>query len=215
EVFPTEKFQNATDGMVLLRVDTEDRKEGTAFSRSMGIGSLPTFLVLTPELLIAGVIPGYSPADAFVRKIQDVERDYSAFQKRLETERKSPRNYALRVAVAKEFILRHGFVEAEKRLHAILGDKAAPPAIREDATYHLAVAQAGQRKFDAATTTLEKLSELRKRAGSNEGSKPVVIAQFQVSGGEGSNQKIEITFPDVTTSFFHLLPQVRNSASIQ
>jgi len=56
EVFPSEAFQKVTADKVLLRLNTEDGGEGTKLAQQYGINSLPTFLVLTPEMTVAGVI---------------------------------------------------------------------------------------------------------------------------------------------------------------
>src|SRR5688572_31047069 len=54
EVFPSEAFQKATGDIVLLRLDTEDGKEGTQMARKYGVTSLPTFVLLTPDMTMAG-----------------------------------------------------------------------------------------------------------------------------------------------------------------
>jgi len=71
EVIPSQAFQTATDEMVLLRLNTEDGKDGTKLSHDYGINSLPTFVVLNSDLLIAGVLKGYSPAKEFALSLQD------------------------------------------------------------------------------------------------------------------------------------------------
>src|SRR4051812_14340562 len=59
EVVPSEAFQTATRNMVLLRLNTEDGKDGTRLSSELGVTTLPTFFVLNRDLLIAGVMHGY------------------------------------------------------------------------------------------------------------------------------------------------------------
>src|SRR3954453_4473771 len=44
EVIPSESFQNATENMVLLRLNSEDGKDGTKFAHYFSVNSLPTFL---------------------------------------------------------------------------------------------------------------------------------------------------------------------------
>ncbi len=210
EVFPSEAFQKGTDDLVLLRVDTEDRKEGTGLSRSMGVSNLPTFLVLTPDLTVAGVISGYSPAESFIQKVQLVEKDFRQFQDRAAKQGKKG-SYAERVAIAKEFLIRHDFAEGGRRLQDILSTDKLPTRLAEDSWYHLAVAQAGQQKFDEATKTLEKLVEMQKKAGRTEG-QMVVVAQFQITPDKDDKSKassIRILFPDVSTAFYRILPEVR------
>src|SRR5216684_7623824 len=83
EVFPTEAFQKASDNKVLLRLNTEDNGEGTKLAQKFGISSLPTFLLLTPEGTVAGMIRGYAPSKEFVRMLGDTEGQYKVFLKRI------------------------------------------------------------------------------------------------------------------------------------
>ena len=86
EVFPSEAFQNASADLVLLRLDTEDKGEGSAFARKYQVSSLPTFLLLAPDLSVAGVIRGYAPAPQFVAMLKETRDKYTAFQKRVKSE---------------------------------------------------------------------------------------------------------------------------------
>src|SRR4026209_100017 len=61
EGFPSEVFQNATQDIVLLRLDTEDKGEGTQYAQKFSVSQLPTFLLLAPDLSLAGMIRGYAP----------------------------------------------------------------------------------------------------------------------------------------------------------
>ena len=67
EVFTSDAFQKNSRSLVLLRLDTEDGNEGTKLARDLNITSLPTFVVFTADMQIAGIIRGYSPPDAFAR----------------------------------------------------------------------------------------------------------------------------------------------------
>ena len=79
EVFPSKAFQDATADLVLLRLNTEDGKEGTQMSRKFGVTSLPTFLLLTPELTSAGQIRGYSPPGPFAQKLKETRNAHTTF----------------------------------------------------------------------------------------------------------------------------------------
>lgn len=71
KVFSTPRFQQyATDKFVLLRVDTEDRGEGSELQNRYGAGSLPTTLVLTPDLVMAAKVGGFAPVEPFIEKIE-------------------------------------------------------------------------------------------------------------------------------------------------
>ncbi len=86
EVFPSQTFQNATDDMVLLRLNTEDGGEGTLLARQFQATSLPTFLILNGDKQLAGVIHGYQPAAAFAKLLEDETKKYKDFQDRVKSE---------------------------------------------------------------------------------------------------------------------------------
>lgn len=157
EVVPAEKFQNATRDMVLLRVDTEDGKEGTNLARQYGITSLPTFLLLTPDMLVAGIIRGYAPAPQFAEQLTKLEKEFREFEKRVRSEASIAKDPERRLELAKDFINRQGYPQAEQRLQSLVGEPSTPPAVRDQALYHLALAQLNQNRHDQAAATLGKL----------------------------------------------------------
>ncbi|HXI12059.1 MAG TPA: thioredoxin family protein [Thermoanaerobaculia bacterium] len=157
EVFPSEKFQLATKDMVLLRVDTEDRGEGSRLGSDFNITSLPTFLVLTPDMLVAGVLMGYAPAAQFAERLAAVRQQYSVFEKKMN----KATDFQARVDVATELIVRRGFARAEGRLVKLLSEKGVPAAVRDEAYYQLAVSQLSQDKYDATLKTLKNFSAVQ------------------------------------------------------
>jgi tetratricopeptide (TPR) repeat protein len=138
-------------------VDTEDGKEGTQLAREFGITTLPTFLLLTPDMLVAGIIRGYAPADPFAEQLNNLEKEFREFEKRVTAEASLARDPEKRLELAKEFLNRQGFSQAETRLQSLLGERSLPPAVRESAFYHLALAQLSQNRHDQASATLKKL----------------------------------------------------------
>lgn len=162
EVFPTPQFKAATKNMVLLRLDTEDGKEGTQFSRSRGVRSLPTFLILTADLQLAGEIRGYAPTDPFVARIDEIVASHEKFQKLVASEASFGSDQRKRVDLGKEFIARQQYAAAEERLKkAIASSGSLPAEVRDDAFYHLAVAQVRQKKFAEARQTIQKAKQLK------------------------------------------------------
>ena len=73
EVFTHDKFRGyaAEQGFVLLRVDTEDGAQGSALQARFRIDSLPTTLILDPDMVRVGAIGGYAPVDTFVRFLEE------------------------------------------------------------------------------------------------------------------------------------------------
>ncbi|MEO8217279.1 MAG: thioredoxin family protein [Acidobacteriota bacterium] len=156
EVFPSEKFQNATEGMVLLRVDTEDGAEGTRLARQYEVSQLPTFLILSPDGLLAGLIYGYAPAEDFAPRVTKARKDYDSFRKELKQESSFQNDFGRRDALAAAFIARRGFTQAESRLNRLLAEPAIPADVRNNAYYHLAFTQMSQNRFPEAISTLRK-----------------------------------------------------------
>lgn len=148
-------FQNATKDMVLLRVDTEDRGEGTELSQRYNVRKLPTFLVLTPDMTIAGVIEGYAPAPRFVERLQGEIAKYEDFRKQAAASAKKTPEERLRIA--REMVSRQEFAEAQKRLGALASESGIPAAAREEALYLTAMAQSNRGRKDEALKTVERL----------------------------------------------------------
>jgi len=156
EVFPSETFQKATEKMVLLRLNTEDGKEGTKFAQDFEVFSLPTFLILAPDLSMAGMIRGYNPAPQFVQQLSNSLTQYADFKKRMKEEPKL-KDPQKRLDLVKDLLARRAFPKAESLLTRVLADKSAPKSVRDDAFFTLAVSQWNQKKMDASLKTLRTL----------------------------------------------------------
>lgn len=165
EVFPAQVFQDATKDMVLLRLNTEDGGEGTQFARKYSISSLPTFLVLAPDLSMAGMIRGYAPPNDFVQSLKATRSKYDVFLRRVKNEDKLGKDWVQRLELAKEFTSRGSFDKSEPRLRKLTTEKGVPAAIRDEAYYQLALTYTMQRKFDEG---LKAIKELTRRSGLGE-----------------------------------------------
>jgi thioredoxin-related protein len=162
EVFPSAVFQTASKDLVLLRLDTEDGKEGTAMARRFSVTSLPTFLLLTPDLTVAGTIRGYAPPDDFVKILKQTRAKHDAFNLRVRNEAKL--DYAARLELAKEFATRSAFDDSAKRLQKLTAETKIPAGLRDEAYYQLALVYAMQQKYPDALKTIRQLFALS-RAG--------------------------------------------------
>ncbi|HVR37642.1 MAG TPA: thioredoxin fold domain-containing protein [Thermoanaerobaculia bacterium] len=162
EVFPSMVFQNATEDLVLLRLDTEDGGEGSKFARQYGVTSLPTFLLLSPDLSIAGIMRGYAPPNDFVRMLKDTREKYTDFQKRVKDESSIAKDYQKRLDLAREFMTRQSYAQAEPRFKKLVTEKDVTPAVRDQAYYELAVAYTLQKKYGDGLKTVMKLTSLSK-----------------------------------------------------
>jgi thioredoxin-related protein len=162
EVFPAAVFQDATKDIVLLRLDTEDRSEGTQLARKFSVTSLPTFLVLAPDLTIAGMIRGYAPPDEFVARLKETRQNYTAFLQRVKNEPNMGKDWVQRLALAKELTSRGSYDKSVPRLKQLTIEKGIPAALRDDAYYNLAIAYALQHKYDDGLKTIQQLMTLSK-----------------------------------------------------
>jgi len=174
EVMPSQAFQSSTDNMVLLRLNTEDGKDGTKFAQEFSINSLPTFLVLNSDLMIAGMIKGYIPSTEIARTIAGVEEKYKDFTKRVADEPNFAKDYPKRLALAREFESRAAYAQSETRLRKLVVEPAIPPGVRDDAYYELALTQILQKKFEDAKKTIAKFGTLQTKGDAFERSRLLV-----------------------------------------
>lgn len=174
EVIPSQAFQKATDDMVLLRLNTEDGKDGTRFARDYSINSLPTFLVLNKDLMIAGIIKGYIPSTEFAKTIDGVENTYKDFMKRAADEPSFAKDYAKRFALAKEFESRAAYSQSETRLKKLLAEPGLPIGVRDDTYFELALTQILQKKFGEAKMTIGKFASVQDKGDAFERSRLLI-----------------------------------------
>lgn len=158
EVTPSEAFQNATDDMVLLRLNTEDNGEGTKFAQKYEVRSLPTFLVLTPDLNLAAVIRGYYPSAQFAQLINEAKSKQAEFAKQVKNEAKLGKDYDQRLELARGFAARQMYDQSEPRLRKLVSEQGVPKTIRDQAYYDLATAQYMTKKSAEALKTLKALA---------------------------------------------------------
>lgn len=174
EVIPSQSFQTATDKMVLLRLNTEDGKDGSKFARDFSVSSLPTFLVLNKDLMIAGIIKGYAPAKEFAASLGDAEVKYNDFMKRANDEASISKDYAKRLALAKEFESRAAYAQSEARLKKLVAEPGIPTTVRDDTYFELALTQILQKKFIDGKATLAKFATLQNKGDAFERSRLLI-----------------------------------------
>lgn len=210
EVFPSEAFQNASADLVLLRLNTEDKGEGTAMARKYGVTSLPTFVLLTPDLSVAGMIRGYAPAPQFVQMLKDARDKYAVFQKRVKNEGALAKDYPARLELAKEFISRNAFDQGEPRLRKLMTEKGVPPSIRDEAYYQLAVVYAMQRKYDEGLKTVRELTTISKLGDAVERARllsgQIYLQQGNIQGAVNEFRSFKKQFPN--SQFVHQIDAV-------
>lgn len=199
EVFPSEVFQKASDDLVLLRLDTEDKKEGTEFQRKYQVTSLPTFLLLTPDLTLAGAIRGYAPPAQFVQMLADTRTKHEAFEKRIKNEASLAKDYPARLELAKEFISRNAYDQSELRLKKLTAEKGVPGSIRDEAYYQLAFLYALQNRLDDGLKTVRALTAISNRGDPVERAKllagQIYVAQGNLLGAANELRAFKKSYP--------------------
>lgn len=199
EVFPSEVFQKATDNKVLLRLNTEDNGEGSKLSQKFGITTLPTFLLLTPDGAMAGMIRGYAPAADFVRILNDTESSYKDFLKRVANEDSIARDYGKRLDLAREFRSRYELAESEARLRKLTTEFGVPANIRDAAYYELAMTQVVGKKYDDSLKTIRKFGSVQSKGDSYEKARllagDIYLAQGQLKQAVDEFRSFKTTFP--------------------
>jgi len=200
EVFPSEAFQTATDNMVLLRLNTEDGADGTQLAQKFQVRTLPTFLVLTPELSVAGVIRGYAPANEFVASLQEVEKNQEVFLKRVKNESAIATDYQKRLDLAKDFTQRYDLKASESRLKKLVAEKNVPVAIRDQAYYELAVSQVLQNNFADALKTIDAFGKVQSHGESYENARllagQIYLEQGNILGAANELRRFKASFPN-------------------
>ena len=214
EVFPSEAFQKATADKVLLRLNTEDGGEGTKLAQEFGVHSLPTFLVLTPEMTIAGVINGYFPASAVTKTMTTVEDSYREFKKRVANESSIAGDYRKRLDLATELRKHYALSDSEKRLRKLTQESRVPTDIRDEAWYQLAVTQAMAKKYDDSLKTLRDFAVVQNKGSAFERSRlltgDIYVQQGNYSGAITEFKKFKQTFPNspLVANVDMVLPQL-------
>jgi thioredoxin-related protein len=214
EVFPSKVFQDATTDIILLRLDTEDRKEGTAMARKYAVTSLPTFLLLTPELELAGMIRGYSPPNEFVKQLGQSINAHEAFLARVKNEHSFRKDYFKRLELAKDFSSRLAFDKAEPRLRKLATEKGVPAAVRDSAYYELALLYFTQDKHSDAVKTVKELLALSKLGESVERSRlllgQIYLQQGNLLGARNEFREFKHLYPNspLIRNVDQVLPQL-------
>lgn len=214
EVFPSAAFQNATDKMVLLRLNTEDGADGTQLAQKFGITTLPTFLVLTHDLTVAGIIRGYAPPNDFVKSLTDVQTKYSNFLGLISNEPKFGSDYNKRLQLAQELHARGNPRDAEPRLRKLTIDGKAPSTVRDQAYYDLAMLTFEQRRYDDALKTIREFAKVQSQGEPYERSRllaaDVYLAQGNLMAAVNELRSFKATFPKspLVQNVDYILPQI-------
>lgn len=147
------------NNFVLLRVDTEDKAEGTWLKARFGANSLPTTLILDADLVKVGAVSGFAPMPTFVEYLQEQIDGYdtilSFFDKVLASD-----DAELQRKLASDLHLRGDGVRAGQLYEKILDRVQHGTEAEAWLTYQAADAYRMGRSFDIASRHLSTANDL-------------------------------------------------------
>jgi hypothetical protein len=160
-VAPSTSFYAFTRDKVPVPVDISN-PEGLKLAQRLRVVGVPTWIVVTPDLLECsrqeGVTTQQGWVDAFVRG----ERGWYAFKRARAAEKENPGDLPTVFEVARQLFARGAREEAEGRFRRLATDPKTPPEVREQANAYLASIDLDAGRFDDATRLLDGLVETAK-----------------------------------------------------
>ncbi|MRR12682.1 hypothetical protein EG835_09550 [bacterium] len=131
--------------------------DGTRLSERFGVQLSPAWLVLTPDLLLAGKQEGASNQSTWFDRFIASEHDWALFRQKLAIEKAAPGDPAATLAVAEDAYRRFGNEMAEERFRRVAGDPKAANDLRERALSYLAAIALEARRLDDAEKALKEI----------------------------------------------------------
>ena len=221
QVFPSEIFQKATSNKVLLRLNTEDGGDGTRLAQQYQVTSLPTSLLLTHDMVVAGVIRGFLPADKMAQAIAAAEKDFSSFQKRAANESAIQSDYQKRLDLTREYRAHFAFGQAATRAKKLVAEPKISSSVRDQAYFELALAQFLDKKYDDAMKTIKSFEEVQSSGDSFErsmmlaGEIYVMQGNYLAAVNELKNFKTKFPNSPMIAQVNMLLPQLERQLNGQ
>lgn len=160
-IVPTTSFFAFTRDKVPVRI-SRSTVEGRRLAERLNVQGVPTWVVVTPELLMCGMLGGLTNQSQWFQTFAETERSWSRYKQKLEDEAKAPGNTELVYDIAEETFKRGGDDVAEPRFARLAKDPKATPAVRERSLAYLTSIQMDQMRFEAAEKNLETLRETAK-----------------------------------------------------
>lgn len=173
------KYVEAND-LVLLRVDTEDRAEGTWLKARYGANSLPTTLILDADMVKIGAVSGFAPMPTFVEYLQEQMDGYatilSFYDKVLASD-----DAELQRKLATDLHGRGDGVRAARLYQRILDRIQQGTDAEAWLTYNMADALRMGRSYESASETLQRANTLASRLDDKELMERIALLDTQVA----------------------------------
>ncbi len=155
-IYPSASFRSFMRDKVPVVLDRAS-SDGQRLAQRFGLRRVPAWLVLTPDLLLAGRHEGGSSQALWMEKFVASERAWNEFRRKLDVEKKTPNDPAALFAVGEEAYRRAGDAMARERFERIAADEKAPAELRERSLAYLAGIALEDRRFDDAEKALKQI----------------------------------------------------------
>jgi len=160
-VIPSTSFWAFTRDKVplYLKLGSED---GKALAAKLRVRQAPTWVVVTPDLLVCGGQAGPTSQMGWVETFTRSEASWVDYRRLLERETQDPADAKVVFDVARETFRRGGDRIAEPRFERLANDPKAPPDLREQSLAYLASIELDAGRPDRADGYLDRLLAVAK-----------------------------------------------------
>ena len=186
-VYPTASFRAFCRDKVPVSL-IAGTEEGNAIARRYALRSFPAWLVVSTDGLLCGKQEGASNQSTWVERFVATEREWAAFQQKLQKEKKTPNDLSAVLAVAEDAYRRFGDEMAGKRFRRIADDPKSSTALKEKALPYLASIGLAAGRLDDAERDLKALLALTKDPALREKAE---LRLVDVEVGRGERRKAQ------------------------
>lgn len=155
-IAPSTSFYSFTRDKVPVPVDVS-KPEGLRLAQQLRVAGIPTWIVVTPELLECSRQEGVATQQGWVEAFVQGERGWYAFKRAQAAENENPGNLPAVFEVAKQLFQRGAREQSEGRFRRLSLDPNTAPDVREQAKAYLVSIDLDSGRLDDATTLLDDL----------------------------------------------------------
>jgi len=162
DVFDTPRFVDAAKKQfVLVRLNTEDGKEGTTYAQRFQIANLPTTLILDFDETVVGRIGGYIKYEEFMKYVDGFLKSYATLKLQDAEARGTRGSDAAFVMQISEAWQGRGESKKSMELSGLVADlKTATPEQRARAAFNTAANALKINRLDEAEKRLRQLEKI-------------------------------------------------------
>jgi hypothetical protein len=168
-IAPSTSFFAFTRDKVPVPVDVST-PAGLKLAQQLRVVGVPTWIVVTPELLECSRQEGVATQQAWVEAFVEGERSWAGYKRAAAAEAENPGNTAAVFEIARQLFQRGAREQAESRFRRLGADPNLSPGLKEQVDGYLASIDLDAGRFEEATKLLDgliasaKSPQLRERA---------------------------------------------------